>query len=233
MSLQSWWEAGRTASARAVPGEYSLGLRAFSTPLLRWGLGALQPGTGLSGVALTSEGRKAPSEGQGHSASPMVSSGARSKGVYRRGTWRVGFSRFRNRGGVKFTPQPTHPYPRQDGLCVAPRPRYRPSHSLSLLTGSGGSGDGREGEAHSPQTQGTAVFTGPVREGKMVKRSPARGWRMGRWDFRAPLRAAPAPPTWPPRSRAARCFMPLPPALRPNSALDTRREELRASRDTG
>lgn len=96
MSLQSWWEAGGTVSACAVPGAYSLGLQAFRMPLLRWGLGMLQPGAGLSGMALTSEGKKAPSEGQGHSASRMVSSGAWSEGIYRLGTRRVSSSPIKN-----------------------------------------------------------------------------------------------------------------------------------------
>lgn len=110
-----------------MPGEYSLGLRAFSTPLLRWGLGTLQPGTGLSGMALTSEGKQAPSEGQGHSASPMVSSGARSKGIYRRGTWRVGFSRFKN--GESEVHSPAHAPPPSPG-----RPLRGPTAPVPPLT---------------------------------------------------------------------------------------------------
>ena len=56
---------------------------------------------------------------------------------------------------------------------------------------------GRQGvEGAPPETQGTAVFTGPVGEVKMVKRSPARDWRAGRWDFKALIRAQspPCPP---------------------------------------
>lgn len=78
-------------SACAVPGAYSLGLRAFRMPLLQWGLGTLQPGAGLSGMALTSEGKKAPSEGQGHSAS----SGQQRRDL-QLGTRRVSSSPIRN-----------------------------------------------------------------------------------------------------------------------------------------
>lgn len=103
-------------------------------------------------------------------------------------------------GRVKFTCRPTHLHPRQYGLRVAPCSLHRPSRSLSLLTGSGSSGDSREWKAHCPQTQGTAVFTGPVRGVRTVKRSLARDWRVGRWDFGAPLRAQPRPHPPEPRS---------------------------------
>ena len=95
-------------------------------------------------------------------------------------------------GRVKFTRWPTHLHPRQYGLRVAPcslhpltlpRPPHREQEQWRQ----------HEWKAHCPQTQGTVVFPGPARGARTAKRSPARDWMVGRWDFRAPLRAPPLP----------------------------------------
>lgn len=182
---------------------YSLGLRAFRTSLLRWGLRTLQPGAGLSGAAPTSEGKKAPSEGQGHSAGPTLSSGARSKRIYRLGTRRVSSSPIQNRGRVKFKPQPTHLHPRQHGLRVAPCSLQRPSPGVGAV---GAAGSGR----HTPPDPGHSGVHWACRRSENGEEKSSERLEGGEMGFQSTHPCTvPTLPTWAPRSLAASTLCPF------------------------
>lgn len=122
------------------------------------------------------------------------------QGIYRRGTWRGWLQPLQKAGRVKFTARPTHLHPRQDGLCVAPRPLYRPSHSLSSSRERAQwRRQGGEGALPRPRAQQCSLgLSRENGEGKSSERLED-----GEVGLQSALRAAPTPPTWPPRSQAA------------------------------